>query len=135
MIPINNKGVTLLEIAISLLIFGIAVTGILRSFIFCNTRAKSTSLRVAAIALAQDRIEQIENDSYANVTAAIYPNETVSLDTAGTADTSDDLTCTRTVTINEVTGTLTNYKEITVTATWNFTGNQFNESLVTLKIE
>ncbi|NOX98071.1 MAG: type II secretion system protein [Nitrospirae bacterium] len=128
----NNKGITLLEIVISLLIFGIAATGILRSFVFCNTRAKSTSLRTAAIALAQERMEQIKNDSYPNVTAANYPDETnLILDTAGTADTGDDLTGTRTVTI---TGASPNPKTITVTVTWKFKGNQFSESLTTLKI-
>jgi len=129
----HNKGITLLEIVISLLIFGIVATGILRSFIFCNMRAKSTSLRTAAIALAQERMEQIKNDSYANVTATNYPDETnLILDTAGTAATGDDLTGTRTVTI---TGVSPNPLTITVTVTWNFQGNQLSESLTTLKIE
>jgi len=133
LIPIfkkGHKGISLLEIVIALLIFGIAAVGILRSFIFCNMRAKSTSLRTAAIALAQGTIERIDNDAFANITAAIYPGDNPTLDDAGTADTGDDLTGMRTVAITIVAADLRN---ITVTVAWNFRGNPLSESLSTVK--
>lgn len=119
------------------MVFGVAATGILQGFIFCNMRVKSTSLRLAAMARAQEKIEQIEVDSYANITAGNYPDETnLTLDTAGTSATGDDLFGARTVAIiNEVVGAATNYKEITVTVSWYFRGNRLTESLTTLKNE
>ena len=70
----------------------------------------------------QERIEEMKNDTFANITTSNYPDETnLALDSG------IGIICDRDVTISG-----TNYKTITITVSYSYRGRQYQELITTI---
>lgn len=112
-----SSGLTLVELLVAITILLIATGSILLAVNFASKVSKHNLRKAVAINLVTQRLEQIKNAAYGNITAANFPNET------NIQVGSDPIRYNRTVTID--TGT---YKTVTVTVTWNQLGAPFVES-------
>lgn len=112
-----SKGLTLVELLVAITILLIATGSILLAVNFASKVSKHNLRKAVAVNLVTQRLEQIMNSSYANVTTANFPNE------ANIQVGSDPIRYSRTVTINAG-----SYKTVTVTVAWNQLGAPFVES-------
>ena len=128
----NKKGVTFIEIMISALILSISIGGMLTTFVMGRVSVAKAKHRIEAFNLIQEKVEAIRDTSYASI--ANESPASVTIDNAGTAATTDDLTGQRSVSVNEV--VVDGYKEVTVTITWTEHkwggSNQVSENVVTV---
>ena len=118
----NKKGISFTEILVAIVIFAMTITAMVQGLILGNRRIRAATYRTAAIIRAQERLEEMKNDIFANITAANYPDDTPTLDSGV------GITCARDVTI-----TGTNYKTITVTVSYTYRGRQYQESIATIR--
>lgn len=118
----NQKGISFAEILIAIVIFAMTITAMVQGLIFGNRRIRAATYRTAAIIRVQERLEQMKNDTFANITEANY------LDDNPILDSGVGITCARDVTI-----TGTNYKTITVTVSYTYRGRQYQESITTIR--
>jgi type II secretory pathway pseudopilin PulG len=134
----RQKGLTLVEVLVPMVIIAMAIVGLLTSFIMGRLHTTMARHRSEAINLLRARIEEVRSRGY-DYLNAFHPNPSVEtnlvLDEGPDRESPhDDLTCARTtqVTDNDADGTL----EITVTVTWSerlMSGNEnFSESLFTM---
>ena len=124
----NKKGITFIEVIVGILIFGLSLPAIFRGLFLAYDVVKKSSQRTSVIAKCQERIEDMKNTTYADITSANFPNDQVTLDNHGTVSTSDDLIGNRTVSI--VDNTNPAFKSITVTVDWK--SGKYNEEVKTI---
>ena len=123
----GNRGITLVEILISLLILAVLVTSLLYGFSLSHTMAKSLTYHSSAINLAQELMETVMADDYDNVIQNNY---------SGLADVtvSDAIVMSRAVAIsNEYTypGTSVSCKDVLITISWTESNRNLTETLFT----
>ncbi len=98
----NDRGLSLLEVILSILILSIGLTGFFALFVTAVTGSAEPVLSDAALYLAQERMEQIaagkRANGFATLTSANYPNDSPK----GPDPVSGPLTFTRTVTFTDV---------------------------------
>lgn len=97
-VSLDNKGTTILEIVITILLLAVAVPGLVQLFSRSIVDTSTTDVQARATFLAQQKMEEIFADKWAPtrgytyvVTAGRYPSETltggfvrtVTIDTAG----------------------------------------------------
>lgn len=63
----KNKGMTIFEVSISLMILGIVIIGILSGIYLATKLNVSTKNRITAVQIAQTRMEEEKNRSYAEI--------------------------------------------------------------------
>jgi len=121
----GQKGISLAELLIAIVIFAMTITAMVQGLLFGNRRIKAATYRTAAVIRAQERIEEMKNDTFANITTTNYPDE-INL----TLDSGCNVLCDRDVTISG-----TNYKTITATVSYSYRGQQYQESIITIRSE
>ena len=122
-IIVNQKGISFAEILVAIVIFAMTITAMVQGLLFGNRRIKAATYRTAAIIRAQERIEEMKNDNFTNITDTNYPDERNL-----TLDSGINILCNRDVTISG-----TNYKTITVTVSYSYRGQQYQESVTTIR--
>ncbi|MCH7505039.1 hypothetical protein IID04_05360 [PVC group bacterium] len=126
---LNERGVSFIEIMISLTILMMVGVSALKAFTLGTEITKINSQKIVAMQFAQDRIEEIKEDDYTNVITANYPLDVVTLDTSNSINnTADDLVAQRTVAIVNNGNT----KDITVTVTWTSQAKTYSEIIRTI---
>ena len=126
---LNERGVSFIEIMISLTILMMVGVSALKAFTLGTEITKINSQKIVSMQFAQDRIEEIKEDDYTNVITANYPQDTVTLDAGyAVASTADDLVALRTVAIVNNGNT----KDITVTVTWTSQAKTYSEIIRTI---
>ena len=129
----NQRGFSLIESIMTLLVFSIGVVGALA--ISQNMVVNSTTgdYRVMAGQLASERIEQVIADKtfkgYATITNANYPGETLTGEFAMFTRATQIVEVSTTDYITPLVGS--GMKRVTVTVSWDFRGAQ-SISVVTL---
>jgi len=125
----NQAGMTLIEILIAVAITALTVIGIVRGYEFCLASSVKDSFYMAAIARAQERIEQTHSARWITTSPQInelqpsnFPPETVVLDLF--AQSTNSLTAILKTTISDIT-TSPPVKLIHVDCIWRFEGNQW----------
>lgn len=117
-ITTNEKGMTLAEVLIAMLVTGIAVAGILSAFTLGSFMSRSVSSRTSATYLCQQLAEEILREQYDQITNAAYaslPNVNV----------GDGIVMTRSVTVGAeyfYADTNTRCKNVTITVSWSERG-------------
>lgn len=124
----NQKGVYLLELLVGILLFIIVIIVIFQSLIVSNNWLQDLSYRTSALALIQDKMEEILSDSYSQIIEGNYPEDYPVITFGDSEGGADDIVGTRTVTIIP----FDHYKEITVNITWPEKGREESESLYSL---
>ncbi len=126
----NKKGVTFIEIMISVLILSLSLGGMLTTFVMGRISVAKAKHRIEAFNLIQQKVEELRDTGYSSIPIG-ESSENVTIDNAGTVATVDDLIGQRKVIV-----TGSDYKEITVTITWTERkwggSNQVSESVVTV---
>ena len=126
---LNERGVSFIEIMISLTILMMVGVSALKAFTLGTEITKINSQKIVSMQFAQDRIEEIKEDDYTNVITANYPLDVVTLDTSNSINnTADDLVAQRTVAIVNNGNT----KDITVTVTWTSQAKTYSEIIRTI---
>ena len=126
---LNERGVSFIEIMISLTILMMVGVSALKAFTLGTEITKINSQKIVAMQFAQDRIEEIKEDDYTDVIAANYPLDVVTLDTSNSINnTADDLVAQRTVAIVNNGNT----KDITVTVNWTSQAKTYSEIIRTI---
>lgn len=126
----GQQGFTFLELLIGTVVFLITLGAILTGLRVGLHIINASNLKISAMALLEARMEEIKNDDYADITTANYPDDYPTLDTRGTADSSDDITAKRTVSIAS-----SGYKTVTAGISWNFQGQNYQEQISTIITE
>jgi len=121
---IQNRGFTLIEALVALLILSIGLLGLARYQSVTLKSSGDTKARTEALAIAEQTIEQLRNFS----TEAAF--DAIASDTMGTAVTGSNAVFTPTWVVSNFT-TPAQYKQIVVTVTWNdSSGNSQSVQLV-----
>ena len=131
----QKKGITLIEMIISVLILGLALGAMLGSFVIGRVSATKAKHRIEAANLARQGMEWIKDQSYAGLPRGIaaitpsYPyqisNNSVIIDVGEDVDgdgilveiDGDELTGSRITQVKPI-GTPEEYLEVTVTVAW-----------------
>lgn len=149
----QKKGLTLVEMVISVLILGLALGAMLGTFVIGRVSATKAKHHIQAMNLARARMEWIKDQSYAGLPRGVatvtpaYPyrisDNPVTIDVGRDVDgdgdldnDGDELTGSRITQIKPI-GTPEEYLEVTVTVTWTERllgggSRQANEQLKTL---
>lgn len=126
---LNERGVSFIEIMISLTILMMVGVSALKAFTLGTEITKINSQKIVAMQFAQDRVEEVKEDDYTNVITANYPLDLVTLDISNSINnTADDLIAQRTVAIVNNGNT----KDITVTVTWTSQAKTYSEIIRTI---
>ena len=113
----GKKGLTLIEVLISIFIVSFMLVGMLRLYALGRIQSVITKHKVMAVNLAQSELEILKNFTYEQITPLLsnYPlTQTVAIDTGETSAAADDITGTMVTGISSVTE---GYK-IVVTVSW-----------------
>jgi len=112
----RSKGITLIEVIVSIFIVAFMLVGMLRLYSLGNIKTAISRHEVMAVNLAQAEIENIRNTSYENIVLSNYPlTQTVKIDTGENAGVADDINGTMVTQISAITE---GYK-IIVNVSWN----------------
>jgi prepilin-type N-terminal cleavage/methylation domain-containing protein len=120
----GDSGVTLMELLIAMVIAAIFFTAAVPLFVQAVKVGSRDRMRVVAVNAAQDRIEQIHQLDYDQVTeanlasASFYPGVFGPTWTVTTAAGARDLSVSYTVTTNAASSTSAGDKVVTITVTW-----------------
>ena len=112
----TNNGFTLLEILLTLALFGAGVVGIAGLFGYALDSSLDAEYTEVAMNLAQARMEEVRNIAYASIT------DEAKAQVAGFPLFQRQV---------GVTEPLTDLRQVTVTVYWQFKGKEVNEQLVT----
>ena len=118
----KSKGLTLIEVLVSIVIFAVALAGGMAMFFYLNSIASRGINERKAVQLADSKMEELQNTSYANLV-----NSTVSV-SGGT------FTAQQSVTVTNMTDALGG-KQIRVLMSWHEPGRVGDEAvdLVTVR--
>lgn len=125
----KQRGITFIEIVISLLLLGIAIGAVIGAFVISKASATRARHRVSAINLTRAKIETIKGLTYSQIPASAGV-ENVVMD-QGLPGPGDELSGQCTTTVLDVYGNAAIYKVSTKIA-WTEFGNALEETLITL---
>lgn len=129
----NNKGLTLVEILIALVITLIVFLGLMQTALLSIDVNTTNLLREEAISIAEERMRELRDLSFASLTPGAWTIEPVTRDFR-----NFPVNYTRTVTVTDI-GTGTDAKQINVLVTWEWkektvaSGNPYTHSITTIK--
>lgn len=127
---VKNKGITLVETIVSILLLTISIGAMLGAFLIGKISVARAKHRISAINLARDKIEAIKGLSYAQIPSQAG-SESVTID-QGTPLSGDELAGQRATTVSDAHGDSRQYK-IATTVTWAEKGaTNLQETIVTL---
>lgn len=111
----NNKGLTIIEVVISIMITGFVLVGMLKLYSLGAIQSNLARHKVMAVNIAQAEIEGLISATYEGITLSDYPmTKTVKIDTGKTGNTSDDIDGTMITNISNVSE---GYK-VTIDVSW-----------------
>ena len=113
----SRGGLTIVEVMIAMTVMTVAILSILTAIISASKGNRNNMERTMALNLAVQRMDQVKNSAYDDITAANFP--TLTGITVGT----HPVTFSSAVTI-----TTTTYKTVTVTVTWTNLAGQYRET-------
>ncbi len=114
----RRDGMTIIEVMIALTVMTIAILSVLIAVISASQGARNNVEKAMALNLAAEKMDQIKNVAYDDITTGNYPAE------SGITVGSHPITFSRAVSI-----ATTTYKTITVTVTWSNFGTPFTETV------
>ena len=128
----SERGVTLIEVLISVFILALIAMGTTQFFVFGRTQINVQGHRRAALERAQQRLEELLASSYDSVAAKTEHDFPL-----------DNILCTRTTTVTAVddsadglgaadTSGTEDYRNVTVTVSWTERGRTDSVALETL---
>jgi len=113
---IKDRGLTLIEVIVSIFIVSFMLVGMVRLYSLGRIQSVIARHKVMAINLAQAEIENLKNTAYEGITLANYPlTQVVAIDTGETAGVNDDLYGTMVTNIS----TISEGYKIIVDISWN----------------
>lgn len=122
----SKKGFTLVEVLVAIFVLTIGIASLIASFNASSKQIRSSNNIFLASRLAQDKIEELKNVPYVNLT-----NKTVSENTLVGC-----YAATRIYTITTIdTPALDAFKKIEVNISWSESGRPFQRNLVTYQTE
>jgi len=115
-----NKGMTIIEVVISIMITGFVLVGMLQLYSLGAIQSNLARHKVMAVNITQAEIEGLINKGYETITQeinqGIYPKtQDVKIDTGKTGNASDDINGTMITSISNVSE---GYK-VTANVSWN----------------
>ena len=112
----RNKGITLIEVIVSIFIVAFMLVGMMRLYSLGGIQAAISRHKTMAVNLVQAEIENIRETTYENISLSNYPvTQTVKIDRGETAAVVDDIDGTM---ITQISAISEGYK-IIVTGSWN----------------
>lgn len=112
----RGKGITLIEVIVSMFIAAFMLVGILRLHTLGRIQSEIARHKVMAVNLAQAEIEDLKNSSYEGIVLSNYPTtQTVRIDTGETSASTDDINGTMITNIS----TINEGYKIIVSISWN----------------
>ena len=118
---------TMVEVAVAMIIAGIAIGGIVTGYVYCTTSAEKASLQLVANARAMERIEETRSAKWDTASfppvdilvATNFPSKSVTLDLSGSGVGVINATLNTVITQISTTPPL---KRIRVDCIWTFKG-------------
>ncbi len=131
-------GLTLAEVVIAMFITALAVSGIVRGYVYCTTSAEKAGLHLAASARAMERLEETRSAKWDlaswpavdQLVSSNFPSRTVTLDLSGDGKGVVEATVDTTITTVSSTPPL---KRIRVDCVWQFRGIQATNTVETCR--
>jgi len=118
----NKGGFTLIEIVITLVVLSIAALGVLSVFTVGISRSTDPLILNQATQLAQEKMDSIVGDrqalGFSAITTAAYPAE-AAVTGFPNYSRSVNVICVAPADLNADAGCPQNYKQVTVTVSWN----------------
>ncbi|MCX5693092.1 MAG: type II secretion system protein [Candidatus Omnitrophica bacterium] len=110
-----RKGITIIEVVVSMMIAGFVLVGMLQLYSLGAAQSNLARHKVMAVNIAQAEIESLVSATYEGITLSNYPmTKTVKIDTGKTDNASDDINGTMITSISNVSE---GYK-VTVDISW-----------------
>ena len=106
-----------MEVMIAMTVMTVTILSILTAIISASQGNRNNMERTMGLNLAVDRMDQVKNKAYDDITSGNFPSE------SGLTVGTHPVTFSRSVSI-----TTTTYKTVTVTVTWTNLGGQFRET-------
>jgi len=131
----NEKGFSLLELVIALLVLGVAATGLFSLNSMSAVGNNRSQERITATALAVEKLEKLKEESFANLVAGSFSDPAV--DAAGSSEDGSHTRYERSWTATPTTIGTTPAMTLTVTVGWpggdtvTISTQRVNPSLVT----
>lgn len=120
----SKKGFTLVEVLVAIFVLTIGIAGLIASFNASSKQIRSSNNIFLASRLAQDKIEELKNIDYVNLTDKIVSESTL----------VGCYAATRIYTITTIDiPALDAFKQIDITISWNEAGRNFQRSFVTYR--
>ena len=113
----SQKGLTIVEVMIAMTVMTVTILSILTAIVSASRGNRNNMERTMALNLAVERMDQVKNKAYDDITAANFPSE------SGITVGTHPITFSRSVSI-----TTTTYKTVTVTVTWTNFGGAYRET-------
>ncbi len=120
---LNNKGTSLIEILISIVLTAIVFTGLVQSSILVTDQNVGNLMRDEAVSVAEDQMSQARSMPFAALVTG--PTVTVTRDFRGV--TGFELYTLMTVSLID-----TNIRMVTIDVTWNRKGITYNHNISTV---
>ena len=132
----SERGVTLIEVLVSIFLLALVVVGTMQLFVFGRTQINYQGHKSEAVELAQQRLEELFADLFASRYDSVVAKTENNLPL-------DNLLCTRTTTVEAVddsadglgaadTDGTEDYRRVTATVSWNERGKTTSVALQTL---
>jgi prepilin-type N-terminal cleavage/methylation domain-containing protein len=128
-IKCRQRGVTLVEVVISLLLLSIATGALIGAFVISKLSATRARHRISAINLVREKIETIKGVLYDQIPAQAG-NPEIIID-QGSADSGDELRGHLITDVLDIYGNGSAYK-ITTTVVWMELSSSLQEKVITL---
>lgn len=118
----NNKGLTLIEVLISLMLLSIVSLALIQSALLAMNTNVMNELRDEAVSVAEQRLNEIRNTPFANIVS--QPTDTVTRNVRA-ASRAFGLS-SQVVNVNDY------CKQIALTVQWSFRGTKYQHNVSTV---
>ncbi len=133
-LKINNRGFTLAEVLISLLILVIILAGGMKFYFYASEVIGLVTHKKLATEIANSTLEDLKRSGYSNLPAPGPGTPTALTNTDDPVGILKDLSATKTVTVTDV-GNPIDYKQVDVAVAWTESGkNTSRETKLTTYI-
>ena len=132
----RNRGASLLEVMIAIMILAIVGVSLLKTLTVATQSTYTAALGSAALYRCQEKIEEILADTYEQIDEVKYqPEFDLVLDSRGTLTPEDDVYFNRVVTIADESADQRSMKRVAVHVMYFFAGETATEELSTIVVK